>query len=88
MSTEDRSPERLQQDALPSHPTHEPSNSNVKVVIVFACLLFLGSVSILTGVKLLLHYFTINQARVEVPLSPLAEPHPLPPLPRLQVVPG
>jgi len=87
MDTQQRPPDHSAPDAPGSSPLHEPSNVNVKFVVAFAGVLFIGSVSIMIGVQLLLHYLMINHARVEVPLSLLADPNPLPPAPRLQVVP-
>ena len=88
MDIHDPSTEHSTPNTPGSAPLHEPSNVNVKIVVAFACVLFIGSLTIMIGVQLLLHYLMINHARVEVPLSPLADPNPVPPAPRLQVIPG
>ncbi|MGE0822181.1 MAG: hypothetical protein AB7G75_01540 [Candidatus Binatia bacterium] len=67
---------------------HEVSSVYVKPVVVFALVLIVVSLATFATVRVLLDYFQINQARTDVPLSPLADPQQLPPTPRLQVSSG
>lgn len=67
---------------------HEDSSVQVKPLIIFALLLVIVSAATFVTVKFLLDYLNINRTRTEAPLSPLADPQPLPPLPRLQVSSG
>jgi len=67
---------------------HEESSIQVKPVLIFALMLVIVSVATFVTVRFLLDYFNVNQTRTEAPLSPLADPQPLPPAPRLQVSSG
>jgi hypothetical protein len=67
---------------------HETRDVNIRPIALFGAGLFL-----LTGVVLLLMgwmfgYFSARQARLDAPLSPLAEIRRQPPEPRLQVAPA
>lgn len=67
---------------------HEESSVQVKPVLIFALMLVIVSVATFMTVRFLLDYFNVNQTRTEAPLSPFADPQPLPPMPRLQVSSG
>lgn len=73
------------------HPTgllHETSTVQVKPVILFAVILAVTALATFATVRVLLDYMNFNRARVDVPLSPLANPEQIPPTPRLQVSSG
>ena len=72
------------------HPAvgHEENTVQLQPVILFAIILVVVSALSFAAAWFMLDLLKLNQARYEAPLSPLADPHPLPPAPRLQVSPG
>src|SRR5581483_680416 len=67
---------------------HEVSTVQVKPIVLFALVLVVTSLATFATVKILLDYMNLNHARVDAPLSPLANPEQIPPMPHLQVAPG
>jgi hypothetical protein len=72
------------------HPVvgHEENTVQLKPVILFAIILVLVSAFSFAGVWFMLDFLEKNQAKHDTQLSPLADPNPLPPAPRLQVSSG
>jgi hypothetical protein len=74
------------------HPTtgllHEISTVQVKPIVLFAIILAVTALATFATVKILLDYMNFNFTRTDAPISPLAQPDPLPPTPRLEVAPG
>jgi hypothetical protein len=75
------------EDHLPA-TLHEISTVQVKPIVLFALILVVTSLATFATVKIFLDYMNLNHARVDVPLSPLANPEQIPPAPHLQVAPG
>ncbi len=67
---------------------HEISTVQVKPIILFAVILAVTALATFATVKVLLDYMNFNHARVDAPLSPLANPEQIPPTPHLQVSSG
>lgn len=72
------------------HPTvgHEENFVQLRPVLLFAVILVVVSGLSFAGVWFMLDFLKLNQAKNEAQLSPLADPNPLPPAPRLQVSPS
>src|SRR5581483_4176517 len=78
---------------MESHATgpqvgHEENTVQLGTVLVFAVILIVVSALSFGGVWFMLDFLKLNQARRDVQLSPLADPNPIPPAPRLQVSPS
>lgn len=71
----------------PAGRGHEERDLNVRAVGLFLVGLLLTVGAALLVVGWLFDYFTVRQARLDVPPSRLAEARPMPPEPRLQVAP-
>lgn len=67
---------------------HEISTVQVKPIVLFAVILAVTALATFATVKVLLDYMNFNHARVDVPISPLANPEQVPPAPHLQVSSG
>jgi hypothetical protein len=67
---------------------HEENIVQLRPVLLFAVVLVVVSALSFAGVWLMLDFLKLNQARREAQLSPLADPNPIPPAPRLQVSPS
>jgi hypothetical protein len=78
---------------MESHATgqqvgHEENTVQLGPVLVFAMILIVVSALSFGGVWFMLDFLKLNQARRDAQLSPLADPNPIPPAPRLQVSPS
>ncbi len=72
----------------PGHGGHEKTDVNVKPIVVMTVLIAAACLIALLAMIPMFDYLERREAAADRPPSPLAEPNPLPPEPRLQVRPG
>ncbi len=72
----------------PAPPKHEQTDVQMKPIVWLTVILAVASVIAFVGMIGMFDFLEERQAAVDILPSPLAEPNPLPPLPRLQPAPG